>query len=69
MLKIWNWLEKHPIIGNPIIVALYGVVAFLTLETTDIWSPDTYKQALTILILALLSGAKNALQIHQTSKK
>lgn len=60
--RFWGWVQANPLIANPIIVGFYGVVTFLTLETTDIWSPATYKQALTVLILALLSAAKNFLE-------
>jgi len=64
-MRLWSWVERHPIIANPLIVAVYGVVLFLLADTTDLYSPATWKQALSILILALLSGVKNAIQEYQ----
>ncbi len=64
--KIWKWIEAHPVIANPIIVALYGALTFLTLEGTQLGDVSTWVKAGSIVVLSLLSAAKNALQKYQT---
>jgi hypothetical protein len=68
MLKIWKWIETHPIIANPILVALYGTISFLTLEGTQLGDINTWVKAGSILVLSLLSALKNILQSYQTKK-
>lgn len=66
MLKIWKWIEKHPVIANPLVVTIYLVTNYLLQDGTDLFAYATWRKAATIIIVAVLSGVKNAVQKYQT---
>lgn len=64
-MRLWLWVKKHPVVANPLIVGLYGALAYLLTNETQLGEVSTWSRAGFIAILSVASAVKNAIEQYQ----